>query len=113
MKRRKLVLQLGLLLVMLLLAVGCQNNENNDTINESKEHNNNGEAPASSEEDFSDESITLTWFNWAAGINNEDDLNDLVVVPVQQRYPNLMFEYHGGDLETLEELLISGNIPDV
>ncbi|RKN86856.1 ABC transporter substrate-binding protein [Paenibacillus ginsengarvi] len=68
-------------------------------------------APQSKDDEFAKQKVTLKLFSHSAGINTEQDVNDLILKPIQAKYPNISVELITG--KKLEELPAAGEIPDL
>ncbi|TNJ61003.1 extracellular solute-binding protein, partial [Paenibacillus hemerocallicola] len=62
-------------------------------------------------EAFTKEPVKLTFFNNGAGINNANDLQKIILDPVQKMYPNITIELITG--QKLEDLIAAGETPDI
>ena len=120
--KKKFVLFLSLIIGVCLL-VGCgqsgdaqqvqqeKNNTQNGVSNNNKEQGQSEETASVEEDTFTDEPITLTLYNRGAGLNTDQDLDDLFISPVQKQYPNISIEYLKGI--SLDEMVVSGELPDL
>ncbi|MEF3305574.1 ABC transporter substrate-binding protein [Paenibacillus sp. GYB003] len=68
-------------------------------------------APKTKDDAFMQQKVTLKLFSHSAGINTEQDVNDLLLKPIQAKYPNLSIELITG--KKLEELPAAGEVPDL
>lgn len=67
--------------------------------------------PIESVEAFTKEPVKLTFYNNGAGINNANDLQKIILDPVQKMYPNISIELITG--QKLEDLITAGETPDM
>ncbi|MDF2714401.1 MAG: family 1 extracellular solute-binding protein [Paenibacillus sp.] len=67
--------------------------------------------PIESVEAFTKEPVKLTLFNNGAGINNANDLQKIILDPVQKMYPNITIELITG--RKIEDLIAAGETPDI
>lgn len=108
-------------IICILITAGCSQSENapqqstdNQTANTSANspaNNNQEPEPVQVEDSFTDDPITLTLYNRGAGLNTDQDLQDLFITPVQKQYPNISIEYLKGI--SLDEMVVSGELPDL
>lgn len=70
-----------------------------------------GEAPKTAE---NNEPVKLVVYSYSSGIL-DSEFQKLIVEPVQKKYPNITMELvsRNGDKNTPEQLLVSGNLPDL
>src|SRR5690625_2395950 len=107
MKRQCEYIFIGL---MLILMIGCSNatNENSDTNThiDSEESKSTNKDNLDKDEDF--ETVTLNLFN--NRIEVKDNWDDLIVKPLQEKYPHITVNEVTGDLE---ELIAAGTSIDI
>lgn len=97
---RKQMLALGMAVLFTLSACGKEEPKQQST-----------DVPKSKDEEFLSQKYTLKLFSYSAGINTEQDVNDLLIKPIQSKYPNISIELITG--KKLEELPAAGEIPDL
>lgn len=56
------------------------------------------------------EPIVLKFFNYSASVFTDEEMNDLLLKPIQKLYPNITFQRMTG---TLENMIASGDLPDL
>lgn len=61
-------------------------------------------------EGYNNEPVTLNFYSRSAGVLDQDDLDELITKPVQEKYPNISTSLLTGNLE---ELIAGGQIPDI
>ena len=114
------VLVMSILFFMVLL-VGCQAkdettnpNEGSPSENEQQTPANNpadddNESPSGDEEDILEQPVTLTLWNRAMGLIN-DDLVQEFFAPVYEKYPNVKIQLIEEDIN---DMIASGRVPDL
>lgn len=96
----KVNLWIGLFIVIVLVFTGCgKEGEVNNSKGGASEYNN--------------DPVTLKLFSHSAGINTEQDVNDLFIKPVQAKYPNITVELIKATDVALDQLIPTGQIPDL
>lgn len=98
----------GSILAIAIALAGCGQN---DSLTEGGAAPGKANVPIESAEAFTKEPVTLTFFNNGAGINNANDLQKIIVDPVQKMYPNINIELITG--QKLEDLIAAGETPDI
>lgn len=102
MKNRLLVLTCVVVLIGSVLA-GCGGNEEKST--------STAEPSAKVADNFTKDPVKITFYSYAAAINTEADLANLLGNPVKAKYPNIEIEQIKP--ANLAELVASGQIPDL
>lgn len=98
----------GSILAIAIALAGCGQNEG---LTDGGAEPDKANVPIESAEAFTKEPVTLTFFNNGAGINNANDLQKIIVDPVQKMYPNINIELITG--QKLEDLIAAGETPDI
>jgi multiple sugar transport system substrate-binding protein len=68
------------------------------------------QAKGQAKDEYNGPPVTLTVWNQAAGIANDDDLETFLGKPTRSKYPNISFKLVTGKLE---DMIASGEIPDL
>jgi multiple sugar transport system substrate-binding protein len=87
----------------LAIAAGCSGKQEQPEVQ--KEGN---AAPPRPE--LSKEPIVLKFFSHAVSVNTDDEMNELLLKPIQKQYPNITFQRVTGDLN---KMISSGDLPDL
>ncbi|CAG7626812.1 ABC transporter substrate-binding protein [Paenibacillus allorhizosphaerae] len=75
------------------------------------EEANQAQTPSQEKPAFGSEPVVLKFYNHTAGVVTEEEMNSLIVKPVQKKYPNISFERVTG--ATLDQMVASGELPDL
>lgn len=108
----------GCLMIQLLLA-GCSGGSNQGnggngaggTGNTNSPSPSSSEEPGSTREELSSDPVTITLYSYNAGINTEEDLQELFIKPVQEKYPQITIEQIK-DVK-MDAMVTTNEIPDI
>jgi multiple sugar transport system substrate-binding protein len=97
--KKKMRIRVAAAVVSFVLATGCGSGK------EQSDQASNTLPPA-----LGKEPIVLTFFNHAASVSTDEEMNELLLKPIRSQYPNITFKRVTG---TLDKMLAAGDLPDL
>lgn len=98
-----------LMIVLVLASAGCGQGGGQTAADGSNVSNPPNAAKV--EDTFSKDPVTVTLLSNGAGINTDEDLNNIIVKPVHMKYPNITIQLVKG--RSLNDIIASGDTPDL